>query len=247
MSDSDEDSHGVESQGKMLKRHKKETLAAQKAAKQLGKKREEEGNALLAAVRAKHSSELAAHAASAGATGGAETPAPASGPAADALADTTAALAAAALKEQPAAATSELPAAGERKARRHPPRARHLASRARHAAAGVQGAEAARRQVKGGGGARGAHRGGAGCPGTVCASAGGGGAAGQAGGARARAARVAAARRDPGLTGGRAPSQSPSACACTKYEPTVTACIAAWRTSWGANQVRARVSRRQNA
>ena len=66
---------GPESRPKMLKRHKKEVLAAQKAAQRLGKKRAEEGATLLMEVNMRHAAELAAL--EAGADGGAK-PAPAS-------------------------------------------------------------------------------------------------------------------------------------------------------------------------
>ena len=98
---------GAESRGKMLKRHKKELLAAQKAQKALGKKRADEGAALVAEVNARHAAELAAldagPAGEAAAAPAAPAPEP---PAAAGVTAATAALAAATLAE-PAAAASD--------------------------------------------------------------------------------------------------------------------------------------------
>ena len=94
---------GVESRSKMQKRHKKELIAAQKA---LGKKRADEGAALVAEVNARHAAELAAlDARPAGEAAEAAAPA-AEAPAASGVAAATAALAAAALSE-PAPAASD--------------------------------------------------------------------------------------------------------------------------------------------
>ena len=97
---------GVESRSKMQKRHKKELIAAQKAQKALGKKRADEGAALVAEVNARHAAELAAlDARPAGEAAEAAAPA-AEAPAASGVAAATAALAAAALSE-PAPAASD--------------------------------------------------------------------------------------------------------------------------------------------
>ncbi len=50
---------GPESRAKMLKRHKKEVVAAQKSAQRLGKKRADEAASLVAEVNARHAAELA--------------------------------------------------------------------------------------------------------------------------------------------------------------------------------------------
>ena len=52
------DDEGVESRSKMLRRHKAELLAAQKAAERLGKKRAAEGQVLVADCHARHAQEL---------------------------------------------------------------------------------------------------------------------------------------------------------------------------------------------
>ena len=117
-SDSEGES-GVESRGKMLKRHKKELLAAQKAQKALGKKRADEGAALVAEVNARHAAELAAlDAGPAGEAAAAPAAPVAEAPAVAAVASATAALAAAALSE-PA------PAASDAGGKARPPRKAH--------------------------------------------------------------------------------------------------------------------------
>jgi len=97
---------GVESRSKVLKRHKKEVIAAQKAQKALGKKRADEGAALVAAVNARHVAELAALEARPPPAEAAEAAAAATeAPAVEAgVAEATAALAASALSEPAAAA-----------------------------------------------------------------------------------------------------------------------------------------------
>ena len=105
-SDSEGES-GVESRGKMVKRHKKELLAAQKAQKALGKKRADEGAALVAEVNARHAAELAAlDAGPAGEAAAAPAAHLSEPPAVAGVASATAALAAAALSE-PASAASD--------------------------------------------------------------------------------------------------------------------------------------------
>ena len=128
---------GVESRSKMLKRHKKEVIAAQKAQKALGKKRADEGAALVAEVNARHAAELAAldarpageAAADARPAGEAAAPA-AEAPAAaeEGVAAATAALASAALSDAAPAASDAGGKARARVARAKRP----LASAARH-------------------------------------------------------------------------------------------------------------------
>jgi OTU domain-containing protein 6 len=97
---------GVESRSKMLKRHKKEVIAAQKAQKALGKKRADEGAALVAEVNARHAAELAAlDARPAGEAAADAAPAADAPAAAEGLAAATAALASAALSDAGPAAS----------------------------------------------------------------------------------------------------------------------------------------------
>lgn len=130
---------GVESRSKMLKRHKKEVIAAQKAQKALGKKRADEGAALVAEVNARHAAELAAldarpageaaaDARPAGAAEGAAAPAAEAPAAAEGVAAATAALASAALSDAAPAASDAGGKARARVARAKRP----LASAARH-------------------------------------------------------------------------------------------------------------------
>ena len=115
-----EGEEGPETRSKMLKRHKKEAMAAQKAAQRLGKKRADDAAALIAEVNARHAAELAAL--EARAEGGAAAPSAgaADAPAAAAGADAAAAsLAAASLAEGSGAAPAGAapPEAGGSKAR----------------------------------------------------------------------------------------------------------------------------------
>jgi OTU domain-containing protein 6 len=99
---------GQESRARMLKRHKKEVLAAQKAAQRLGKKRADEAAALVAEVNARHCAELAeleARPADGGAAPPEAAPAPVAAAATEAAAGAaTAALAAASLADGEGAA-----------------------------------------------------------------------------------------------------------------------------------------------
>lgn len=97
---------GVESRSKVLKRHKKEVISAQKAQKALGKKRADEGAALVAEVNARHAAELAAlDARPAGEAAADAAPAAEAPAASEGLAAATAALASAALSDAGPAAS----------------------------------------------------------------------------------------------------------------------------------------------
>ena len=179
MSDSKED--GVETHARLLKRHKCELLAAQKAAVRLGKKRADEAASLVASTNARHAAELAAHAAAAAAHEPEAPPPPAA--AADANVEAAASsLAAASLGAEAAAAAAPAPApkAGPTKAQKRKDAKKK--EEARDAVASLS----LRRSAALAAGAGATHRGGAGQHGPQREGHGGEGVAGAARGALLR-------------------------------------------------------------